>query len=137
MNAQVRGHTLMATVDTGCVQSLVHTTTLPTQASTPTRGKILVCVHGRQQTYKQCQLTVTVLGRTYKMSIGITCDLPCPMLLGRAYVTEVLQSTLTGTTEGRDPEILGGFAEEDTKGPLLVDREDALNPEDVTGSGQF
>lgn len=72
------------------------------------------------------------------MPVGITHDLPYPMLLSHVclYLPEVLQTTLTGTTEDKDQEVLDRLTGRD-RGALLADGEEPLNLKVIIGSRQF
>lgn len=96
VDAQVGGHTITTTVDTGCLQTIVHTIALPAQACTPAIETTLVCMQRKLKAYEQCQLPVMVLGKTHKMLVGISGDLLCPMVLGQdwQYLPKVSQDIL-------------------------------------------
>jgi len=79
---EINGRNLRALIDTGSNQTLVHRRYIPPQAVCTIETVPICCVHGDEKPYPTADVYVKVQGQTYLLNVGVTDNLPFPVVLG-------------------------------------------------------
>ncbi|XP_051793889.1 uncharacterized protein LOC110946664 [Acanthochromis polyacanthus] len=79
---EINGQDLRALIDTGSNQTLVHRQYVSPQAICSTETVPIRCVHGDEKPYPTADVYVKVQGQTYLLNVGVTNNLPFPVVLG-------------------------------------------------------
>lgn len=95
--AVVAGWAVRAILDMGCDQTLVKAGLVSGDEGTRVNSIKMLCLNGQISTYPRQRVQVTIQGVTTEMSVGITVDLPCQMILVRDWpeIYEVLEDKQT------------------------------------------
>lgn len=78
----INGQKVRALVDTGSMQSLVHSDLVPVDLWSHTSIAQICCVHGEERQYPTASVQVNVQGQAYLLEVGVVDGLPYPMILG-------------------------------------------------------
>ena len=79
---KVNGKTLKALIDTGSDQTLVHRKFVPPNIICTLETIPICCVHGDKKPYPTADMYLEVEGQTYLLNIGVSGNLPFPVVLG-------------------------------------------------------
>lgn len=79
----LNGQEVSALVDTGCMQTLVKAELVPVHLWSHTSPVAIKCVHGDERFYPTANVYVQVQGQTYLMEVGLSPELPYPVVLGQ------------------------------------------------------
>lgn len=79
----LNGQKVRALVDTGSMQSLVHSYLVLVDLWSHTSRAQICCVHGEERQYPTTSVQVKVQGQAYLLEVGVVDGLQYPMILGR------------------------------------------------------
>lgn len=79
---EVNGKELQALVDTGSDQTLVHRKYVPSVLLDFSDRKSIRCIHGDERLLTTAEMYLKVKGQTYLLDVGVTDNLPFPVVLG-------------------------------------------------------
>ncbi|XP_040923722.1 uncharacterized protein LOC121201710 [Betta splendens] len=89
ITVEIDGRALQALIDTGSTQTLVRRQYVPPHAISTDDTIPVCCVHGDERTYPIAEVYIKVDGQMYLLKVGITDNLPFPVVLGHDLPTLV------------------------------------------------